>query len=292
MRAATDMTLQPAGVGNVGVQLLSPVRLEAGLALVAQYAPAFRLKISEDGRIRASLFRCEVGSHFQPVVEAARNSRVFGHQTRLSASENRPKPLTVNEITDIARSCDVLVQLQWLDVALHAANYFGHAPASYALFVSPAAELFTDARQLSCRLRALLDSLDIAPQRLVVRVPDKLIVSLKFTGPLLQALAEQGFGIALGLPKRFELLRKLEQQQHIDFVLLDPVKRARDSNLPLLLTQIRSIGATPLCHGILDPRNNEKLADAGAGLLVGLGIAPPSAHIHPGVLPPFPWAGV
>lgn len=212
MRAATDRIVQPAGVGNGGAQPLSPARLQAGLALVAQHAPAFRLKIGEDGRIRASLFRCEIGSHFQPVVEAARNSCVFGHQTRLSASENRPKPLTVNEITDIARSCDVLAQLHWLDVALHAANYFGNAPAGYSLFVSPAAELFADARQLSGRLRALLDSLEVAPQRLVVRLPDKLIVSLKCTGPLLQAVAGQGFGIALGLPKRFDLLRKLEQQ--------------------------------------------------------------------------------
>lgn len=255
-------------------------------------APAFKLKRAEDGRISASLFRCEIGSHFQPLVEAARNSRVFGHQTRLSAREQADKSLSLNEMLDIARSCDVLAQLQWLDVALHVANYFVRAPTTYTLFVSPAAEVFDDITAFATQLGELLSLLQIAPQRLVVRIPDKLLASVKATGPLLEALKQQGLGIAVGLPKRFDLLKKLEQLHRIGFVLFDPSKRARESNINQLIRQINSIGSMTVCTGILDPRNNDKLAEAGAGLLIGHGIAPPSAHIFPGLLPPFPWARV
>lgn len=260
------------------------------LARLSAVAPAFLFKIDTRSRIVASLYRCELHSHFQAIVDAARQSRVYGHQGRLIGREGSNAHLKAGELQDVARSCGLLAQFHLVESALHLCNYFQHAPGDYRLHLAPPAAAFTDTGVFCAELAALLQILDVAPERLTLRLPDVLLTSVKNTGPLLEPIDRHGFRLALGLPRRFDLLRKLRQLQAIHLVQFDPNKRARESNLNQLMQQIASLGAIPLCSNILDPRQNEKLADAGARLLTGLGIAPPSAHIAPGLLPPFPWA--
>ena len=260
------------------------------LACLGAAAPAFQFGIDAQARIIARLYRCELHSHFLPIVDAARPTQVYGHQGRLVGREGNNAHMKSSELQDVARSCGVIQQFNYVDNALHLCNYFLHAPDTYRLHLAPAPALFADIGGFCEQLAGLLALLSVAPDRLTLRIPDSLLVSFKSAAPLLPLIAVHGFRLALGLPKRFDLLRKLRQVQAIHLVQFDPGKRSRESNINQLMQQIGGLGAITLCSNILDPRQNEKLVEAGASLLCGLGIAPPSAHISPGLLPPFPWA--
>lgn len=260
------------------------------LACLGAAAPAFQFSIDVQSRIIARLYRCELHSHFLPIVDAARPTHVYGHQGRLVGREGNNTHMKSSELQDVARSCGVIQQFYYVDNALHLCNYFLHAPASYRLHLAPTSAVFADIESFCKQLTALLALLNVAPDRLTLRIPDSLLVTFKSAAPLLPAIAVHGFRLAIGMPRRFDLLRKLRQIQAIHVVQFDPGKRSRESNVNQLMQQIGSLGAITLCSNILDPRQNEKLAEAGASLLCGLGIAPPSAHIAPGLLPPFPWA--
>jgi EAL domain-containing protein (putative c-di-GMP-specific phosphodiesterase class I) len=247
-----------------------------------QEATDYPVRRLEDGWVAGHFFNCWLSSVFQPIADVS-GREAIGHAAYIRSATDGTTVLSPWKLFALTEGDTLLVRFDRLCRAIHALNYFGHAPQGN-LFVTVQPRLLESVKDDHGRaFESILNIIGVETSRVVIEIPIEVNRDSRLLKHVISNYRSRGYQIAVNHSGANEdWLAELASLYPLypDIVRLEASVLLRHSGTGSLIDTIHHFGALVLVHEIETAQLMRVAAEAGADFLQGRALGMPARAIE------------
>lgn len=229
-----------------------------------------------DGTAVGRFLRSDLSSVFQPLIESG-SGLCAGHEALVRAHGGGERAIAPWNLFSLVANDDVLVALDRLCRTVHVLNFLRVPAAPGRLFLNVHGRLLAAVREdHGHTFRQALDTLEFAPERIVIETPEIANLDRKLLALVLSNYRLNGFRVAANTRDLADL-EALLQMVRPDFVKIDARQVTSPEAMQRAIALARDSGARPIFMRVESAQQRDYLQALPDILLQGWAIARPSS---------------
>lgn len=222
--------------------------------------PGIALASLADGTAIGRFLRTDLSSVFQPIFQGGGGqARLVGHEAFVRAHGGGARDLTPWSLFSLVANDATLVALDRLCRAVHAINFLRSPDVPGRLFLNVHGRLLAAVSEDHGHVfRAALDTLGLAPDRVVIETPETANADRKLLALVLSNYRLNGFRVAAstqGIADLEAVLRVVRP----DYVKIDGRQVCRPADMARAIALARDHGIRPVFSRVDQPRQRDYL---------------------------------
>lgn len=237
---------------------------------------------TEDGRVAARFFNCQLTSAFQPIFDLPRGA-VIGHQglLRILGSGDGPT-LTPWNLFALASTDSILQNLDRLCRTVHALNYFQHAHPDQLLFLNVEQRLLASVPLLpgvpdahGRVFESILAEFRVTPRRVVIEFPRSVLSDPWLLERAARNYRSRGYRVAVPTNSWDEDALRLFDGGAADILKVDVTPGVARRRLEGFTSGLHERGILVLARRVESSELLELVREAGVDLVQGFHVGHP-----------------